>query len=264
MADFRDDPEARVGVVTGAGRFFCAGLDLKEAASKGEGFFDPRVDPRFGDVFSPQTTFPSLSSARSTGGRLAEGMNLVLRGREPASWWSWPKTRRCAWEDRGHELGYPSGMGTRTCRRTGAGRFFCAGLDLSPSTAAATSFTQTIVYGLNDMNLVLETCELVVMAEDAKMEMGLVNRVVPGWTSPPSGPWRCWTRTALEIAEHVASLPPALLPAAKALLRRAASPVPPDLVEFGSSIQKRLAYSRDGLEAIRAFVEKRAPTFEGR
>ena len=53
-------------------------------------------------------------------------------------------------------------------------------------------------------------------------------------------------------------------PVSSALLRRAASPVPPDLVEFGSSIQKRLAYSRDGLEAIRAFVEKRSPTFEGR
>ena len=144
--------------------------------------------------------------------------------------------------------------------------------------------------------MAVETCELVVMAEDAKMrmgqaklgypvgweylqalhltptaaaeivygldisaqralEMGLINRVVPIDRVMD---------TALEMAEHLASLPPNLLPAAKAVLCKAASSMSPELVQFGSSVQKRLAHSRDGLEGIRAFVEKRAPSFEGR
>ena len=32
--DFNDDPQMRAGIVTGAGRAFCAGMDLKEAAER--------------------------------------------------------------------------------------------------------------------------------------------------------------------------------------------------------------------------------------
>ena len=215
---FRDDPEARVGVVTGAGRFFCAGLDLKEAASKGEGFFDPRVDPRFGDVFHPDDLPKPLIGAVN-GWAVGGGMNLVLETCELVVMAEDAKMRMGQ-----AKLGYPVGWGYMQTHH------------LSPTAAAE------IVYGLD-------------ISAQRALEMGLVNRVVPADRVLDA---------ALKIAEHVASLPPALLPAAKALLRRAASPVPPDLVEFGSSIQKKLAYSRDGLEAIRAFVEKRTPTFEGR
>ena len=202
---FRDDPEARVGVVTGAGRFFCAGLDLKEAASKGEGFFDPRVDPRFGDVFHPDDLPKPLIGAVN-GWAVGGGMNLVLETCELVVMAEDAKMRMGQ-----AKLGYPVGWGYMQTHH------------LSPTAAAE------IVYGLD-------------ISAQRALEMGLVNRVVPTDRVLDA---------ALEIAEHVASLPPALLPAAKALLHRAASPVPPDLVEFGSSIQKRLAYSRDGLEAIR-------------
>ncbi len=217
-ARLRDDPEARVGVVTGVGRFFCAGLDLKEAASKGEGFFDPRVDPRFGDVFHPDDLPKPLIGAVN-GWAVGGGMNLALETCEMVVMADDAKMRMGQ-----ARLGYPVGWE------------YLRTLHLTPSAAAE------IVYGLD------------IPARRA-LEMGIVNRVVP--------PGRVLD-TALEIAEGMASLPPALLPAAKSLLRRAASPMPQELAEFGSSIQKRLAYSRDGLEAIRAFVDKRAPTFEGR
>ena len=215
---FRDDPEARVGIVTGTGRFFCAGLDLKEAASKGEGFFDPRVDPRFGDVFHPDDLPKPLIGAVN-GWAVGGGMNMALETCELVVMADDANMRMGQ-----AKLGYPVGWE------------YLPTLHLTPTAAAE------IVYGLD-------------ISAQRALEMGLVNRVVPADQVMD---------TALGIAEHLASLPPNLLPAAKALLRRAASSVSPDLAQFGSSIQKNLAYSRDGLEAIRAFVDKRSPTFEGR
>lgn len=48
FADFRDDPNLRVAILTGAGeKFFSAGWDLK-AAAKGEGYFDDFGEGGFG------------------------------------------------------------------------------------------------------------------------------------------------------------------------------------------------------------------------
>lgn len=218
---FRDDPDVRVGIVTGTGRFFCAGLDLKEAASKGsEGgdFFDPRVDPRFGDVFHSDDLHKPLIGAIN-GWAVGGGMNMAVETCELVVMAEDAKMRMGQ-----AKLGYPVGWE------------YLQALHLSPTAAAE------IVYGLD-------------ISAQRALEMGLINRVVP--TDRVMD-------TALEMAEHLASLPPNLLPAAKAVLRKAASSMSPELVQFGSSVQKRLAHSRDGLEGIRAFVEKRAPSFEGR
>ena len=215
---FRDDPDVRVGIVTGTGRFFCAGLDLKEAASKGGDFFDPRVDPRFGDVFHPDDLPKPLIGAVN-GWAVGGGMNMALETCDLVVMAEDAKMRMGQ-----AKLGYPVGWG------------YLSTLHLTPTAAAE------IVYGLD-------------ISAQRALEMGLVNCVVP--------PEQVMD-TALEIAEHLASLPPNLLPAAKALLRKAASSISPELAQFGSSVQKGLAYSHDGLEGIRAFVEKRAPSFEGR
>ena len=215
---FRDDPEARVGIVTGTGRFFCAGLDLKEAATKIEGSIDPRVDRRFGDVFHP-SDLPKPLIGAVNGWAVGGGMNMAVETCELVVMADDAKMRMGQ-----ARLGYPVGWE------------YLPTLHLTPTAAAE------IVYGLD-------------ISAHRALEMGLINRVVPTDKVMDA---------ALEIAEHLASLPPRLLPAAKSVLRRAASSISPELAEFGSSIQRELSHSRDGIEAIQAFVDKRAPRFEGR
>ncbi|MBM7368473.1 crotonase/enoyl-CoA hydratase family protein [Gordonia hydrophobica] len=67
------DPELRVGVITGAGGFFCAGMDLK-AFLRGE---SPRVEGRgFAGLVEAPPTKPLIAAVE--GGALAGGFELVL------------------------------------------------------------------------------------------------------------------------------------------------------------------------------------------
>jgi enoyl-CoA hydratase/carnithine racemase len=69
------DPEVRVVVITGAGRAFCAGLDLKEQASGGNlgGGFDLREAP---PVVLHQMDKPTLAAIN--GGAAGYGMDLAI------------------------------------------------------------------------------------------------------------------------------------------------------------------------------------------
>tara|TARA_Y100000588_G_scaffold52070_1_gene48990 strand:- start:6923 stop:7690 length:768 start_codon:yes stop_codon:yes gene_type:complete len=216
--NLRDDPNLRVGIITGVGKYFCSGLDLKEAASKGTDFFDPRVDPRFGDVFDPNDLQKPMIAAIN-GWAVGGGMNLAVETCEILVMSENAQMRMGQ-----AKLGYPVGWE------------YIQTLHLTPTAAAE------IVYGLD-------------ISAQRALEMGLVNRVVSSEQV---------LNKAVEIAEHMASLPPNLLPAAKTLIRQASSSNNEDLIQFGSKTQKRLAYSQDGLEGIRAFVEKRSASFEGR
>ena len=208
---FKDDLGVRVGILTGTGTFFCAGLDLKQVAETNS----PFVDPRFRQVFDAED-LPKLLIAAINGWTVGGGMNLAVETCELAVMAE--DARMFLGQIR---LGHPAGW---SFRQTHA---------LTPVQAAE------VALGMH------------ITAQRA-LELGLVNRVVSA---------ERLMDTALEIAEYLVSLPPLALVAAKDMLRKVTAPVSPELTRYAREMVDRLATSKDGMEGIHAFVEKRAPTF---
>lgn len=94
----------------------------------------------------------------------------------------------------------------------------------------------------------------VVDAAEAR-EIGLVSRVVPHDELLP---------TALGLAHAIAANPPLAVQALKDGLRRALDPDWHDLGTWVTSTLGRLFTTHDHREGAAAFLEKRAPRFEGR
>ena len=87
--ELRTDPEIRVAIVTGAGRAFCAGMDLKELSSGGEDAsgFDKSVVGQ--SISNCSNTWVSDSTTRSFAAERAlcgaPGASRALSGR------TWPR-----------------------------------------------------------------------------------------------------------------------------------------------------------------------------
>lgn len=77
FCNYEDDPELRVAILTGAGRAFCAGVDVKEWAERGAPPF--REAPRrmlLNEWGTPNLSKPVIAAVR--GYCLGAGLNLVL------------------------------------------------------------------------------------------------------------------------------------------------------------------------------------------
>jgi enoyl-CoA hydratase len=76
--ELKADPEIRVAIVTGAGRAFCAGMDLKELSSGGEGTsgFDKSAEGQ--DMADAIAGFPGPIIAAVNGHAITAGFELAL------------------------------------------------------------------------------------------------------------------------------------------------------------------------------------------
>lgn len=76
--ELQADPEIRVAIVTGAGRAFCAGMDLKELSSGGDGAsgFDKSVEGQ--DMADAIATFEGPVIAAVNGHAVTAGFELAL------------------------------------------------------------------------------------------------------------------------------------------------------------------------------------------
>ncbi len=220
-----EDPDVRVIVLTGTGRFFCAGLDLQQA-SEGEGIggAQPRVTPTLDLRNTPPTVLHGIDtpticalngSAAGYGFDIAMGCDIRIAA-EPAK-------LAAAFTKRGI---VPESGGTWLLPRM-----------LGWAKASELIFTARTL-----------------TAPEA-LEWGLVNHVVP------SDELESRTRS---LAEEIASNAPMAVQASKRMMRAGLDEQFDDHVHHVFLQLLPLFQSEDFQEGIRSFMEKREPKFEGK
>jgi enoyl-CoA hydratase/carnithine racemase len=225
LVDADGDPGIRVIVVTGAGRGFCAGLDLKDAAAgtgigSDAGSFPARFDLRSAPpIVLHQVDKPTVCALN--GAAAGYGMDLALgcdiriasdraklaaaftkRGVLPESGGTWLLPRLVGW--------------AKACEIAFTGRTLGAG-----------------------------EC----------LELGLVNRVVPH-----DG----FEKEVRAFAEEIAANAPLAVQATKRMMRLGLDDTFESNVHQVYLQLLPLFRTRDFQEGLRAFLERRPPRFEGR
>lgn len=219
------DSDVRVMVITGAGKGFCAGGDVKAMNDAKEGRATrPLIDkvaPLRDRVLAAMRDAPQPIIAAVNGAAAGAGMNLAL--------------------------GCDIRLASTAAKFTQA--FVKRGLHPD---WGGTYFLPRIV-GM------AKACELiftgdVIDAQEA-LRLGIVNAVHP--------PETLMTAT-LELARKLAAGPPIAIRLAKRALYHSLDVDLRSALEFETFAQNICSETEDAREGIRAFVEKRAPNFTGR
>ncbi len=218
--------EARVLVITGEGRAFCAGDDLRailgnpapppqESVDRlnATGGLTPAADALLG------TDVPVIAAVN--GAAVGWGMELALMA----------DIRIASKNAKFGELFVIRGL---CCDAPGLGRLAAL---VGRERAAELLFTGELID-----------------AATAK-EIGLVSRVVPHAELMSS---------AMTLADKIASNPPLAVQAIKAGLRRTLEPDWRDTGRWASEQIQRLRKTEDSIEGVKAFLEKRTPVYRGR
>ena len=238
MDDFTNDPEMRVGILTGSGRAFCAGADMREGADRDAARktlesrrdageisseqFDaevaalaPSAPVKF-DLFSPNPKpFIAAINGLAVGGGMHFAMDCDIRIASSESYMSLPEPKR----------GIAAGYGSQYL-----GRMIAPG--------------EAMFY--------LLTAERIPI--DEAHRLGLVHEVL--------APDKLLGR-AVEIANLISENAPMAVRASKAMALFQHRHEEEDLKTYSATFTAEVMVSEDVIEGRRAFVEKRPPRWTG-
>jgi 2-(1,2-epoxy-1,2-dihydrophenyl)acetyl-CoA isomerase len=218
------EPSVRAVVITGAGKAFCAGQDLREHVEVLNAEAQApmsTIEEHYNPLVRAITTLPKPVIAAVNGTAAGAGASLAFAC-----------DLRIADESAKFLLAF-------------------AGIGLSADTGTSWTLPRLVGYG-RAMEMML--LGKPVQADEA-IRIGMVNRVVAPGSALPE---------ALTLARSMAVGPTAAFGAVKAAMLAAASAdLETALAEEGRT-QAELASTEDHREAVRAFVAKRTPTFTGR
>ena len=225
LDDFTSDPNMRVGIVTGAGRAFSAGGDLKEMADRARDGGTPTGGGSQSAAASMRDTFPYSSNPKpfiaavnglAVGGGLETALDCDIRICSTEAFFGLFEPKR----------GILAGYGIHHLPR---------------------------VIGLSAANYILLTADRV--SPEQALEWGIVTEI----TSPEGLMPR-----AIEIAEMIASNAPLSVQGTKAVVQAWRQAKIDDSYRLYDWVSKVVLTSDDAKEGPIAFAEKRAPNWKGR
>ncbi len=221
----QQDPEVRVVVLTGAGRAFCSGGDVKEMAKRrGEGGAqraDGQLPPLRDHILALMRAMPKPVIGSINGVAAGAGMNLALA---------------CDMRIASEKAVFSQAFVKRGLHPDWGGTFFLPRL-------VGTAKACELIFG-GDM----------LGAEEAH-RLGIVNRLVPHDDLPAA---------TMEWAQALAAGPPVAIGLAKRGIYRNLASDLGSALEFETYAQTHCWNTEDAGEGIRAFVEKRPARFKGK
>lgn len=218
------EPSVRVVILTGAGRNFCAGGDVKTFASKGEAL---------PDYLREATAWLQLATSALI--QLKAPVIAAVRGFAAGG------------------AGFGFVCAADLVIATESARFFSGAVRVGMAPDAGTTVTLGRIVGLRRaMDILLTNPTLT--AADA-LALGIINRVVP---DDELG------KQALELAGVLADMPPLALAATKRLVWGGLGSGVEERLAEEARVVSELSGTADSREGLAAVIEKRAPKFVGR
>ena len=225
FADIQNNDQARVVILTGAGRAFCAGADME--------LLNQLMDPKTG---------PAHQKVIMDG---AAVMIKTLRGMSKPS----------IAAVNGLAVGAGFSLALACDFRIAAEKAKFASVFIKRGLIADCGLTYTLprAAGLTKALEIMLSGEPIAMADAERM--GLVNRVVPSEQLMPA---------SLEMAGKLAKLPPIALRLHKEAAYRSLTSDLASQLEFETQAQLTCFQSEDFQEGIKSYLEKREPEFKGK
>ncbi len=224
--EIRDDPDLRCVVITGAGRGFCAGLDLRDGAAVPEAADRGRVQQGMATQQHIATLIPHLRSLK---------VPVIAAVNGPAS---------------GGGLALALGADVRVCSRSATFNVAFVRIGLSGCDIGVSWLLPRLIGASRAFELLLTG--RIVDAEEAD-RLGLVSRLVDEGAAVDA---------ALEIADQVVANSPLGVWMTKEVTW---SQLEIGSLQAGIDLENRTqimtSMSGDMTEAVQAFVEKRPPNF---
>jgi enoyl-CoA hydratase/carnithine racemase len=209
---FGDSDSLEVAILTGTGRSFCVGEDMKEALERGEpGSPEQKISNPFNDGTLQKPVIAAINGYAMGGGfMLVERTDLRVAVK--GAIFEMSEAKR--WLLGGYNHG------------------FVASLPHPIATEMALGFRFTA---------------------ERLYEVGFLNRLVEAEDLMP---------TAMKLAEHLLTLPPAARVNTVYMMRQMIPKVPPELQRLAAALHQH-GCKEDRMESRRAFAEKRKPQFKG-
>ena len=225
FVEYRDDPNARCAVLTGAGRAFCAGADLINTAETREAEREGRDGP------------PPIISRRKNPVPLSETLNLWKPTIAAINGWAVAGGFMHAMQCDIRIMSEEAKVGIAEARWNMGGAGWMIPLTRQIGLGSAMELT---LWG--DTQYDAERCH----------QLGWVQRVVPQ---------EMLLETALAYARRMLYLAPTAVRNMKQALYRGYYMEPLMAQQFGAAIEQNLQGMNDSIEGPKAFSEKRRPKF---
>jgi 2-(1,2-epoxy-1,2-dihydrophenyl)acetyl-CoA isomerase len=237
LADCATDPAVRCVVLTGAGRAFCAGGDVKGMAA--------RQNILGGNGANTPT---------SPGGLVAQSVQGLRQSQRDTSYMLHTMPKVTIAMVNGHAVGAGLSLALACDIRIASdkAKLATAFRNVGFSGDFGGSYYLTKMVGTEKARYLYFTGET--LEADRALEMGLVSKVVPHDDLEAE---------TMKVAEHIASGPTLAYARMKENLNRA------ETSDLGTALDAEAlnmvlsGQTKDHMEAARAFVEKRQPTFTG-